>query len=151
MPSLKSLLPFVYLGLALASDLSGFVLHENVKSVPNGFISLGSAQPQDTVKLRIALTQPNKNAIADAVYNVSDPSNSLYGQHLSKAEVRSPSHTAVLAHGMFTRPKGRGPHCAQSKHQGRDQLMAARERAERDHDLPCRRLDHHQRSRQPSE
>ncbi len=150
MPSLKSLLIFIYLGLVYATDLNNFVLHENVKDAPNGFISLGSAQPQDTVKLRIALAQPNDNAIVDAVYNVSDPNNSLYGQHLSKTEVCSSSHTPIHAHLILTYLKGRGTRRAEPRHQGRGQLMAARERAERDHDLPCRRLDQHQRYRSPS-
>ncbi|KAI1790225.1 family S53 protease-like protein [Ganoderma leucocontextum] len=89
MPSIKSLLPFVYLGLVYATDLNNFVLHEKVKVTPNGFTSLGSAQPAETVKLRIALAQADKNAIVDALYNVSDPSSSRYGQHLSKAEAEA--------------------------------------------------------------
>ncbi|PIL24838.1 hypothetical protein GSI_12724 [Ganoderma sinense ZZ0214-1] len=109
---LKSLLPFVCLGLVFASNLNSFVLHENVKSVPDGFVSLGSAQPQDIVKLRIALAQPNKNAIADAVYNVSDPSNSLYGQHLSKAEVEAliaPSQDTKNAVSSWLQENGLNP------------------------------------------
>ncbi len=88
MLSVKSLLPFVYLGLVYATDFNSFTLHEKLAITPHGFVSLGSAQPEQTLTLRMALVQADKNAIVDALYSVSDPSSSKYGQHLSKEDVR---------------------------------------------------------------
>lgn len=107
MLSVKTLLPFVYLGLVYATDFNSFALHEKVAIAPNGFVSLGSAQPEQTITLRLALAQANKDAIVDALYSVSDPSSSKYGEHLSKEDVGFPSHTTVVhADLMFMYSKG---------------------------------------------
>ncbi|KAI1796803.1 family S53 protease-like protein [Ganoderma leucocontextum] len=109
MLSTKSLLAFVYLGLVYATDLNTFALHEKVNTAPHGFVSIGSAQPEQTISLRIALAQADKNAIVDALYSVSDPSSSKYGQHLSKADVEAlvaPSQDTKDAVGSWLRDNG---------------------------------------------
>lgn len=83
----QALLTLTYLGLACATSSTNFVVHENIRIPPRGFTSVGPAPPGQTISLRIALAQANKNAIVDALYSVSDPTSAKYGQHLSKAEV----------------------------------------------------------------
>ncbi|KAM5534523.1 hypothetical protein V8D89_011855 [Ganoderma adspersum] len=109
MLSVKTLLPFVYLGLVYATDFNSFALHEKVAIAPNGFVSLGSAQLEQTITLRIALAQADKDAIVDALYSVSDPSSSKYGQHLSKEDVAAlaaPSQATKDAVGSWLRDNG---------------------------------------------
>ncbi|EJF64357.1 family S53 protease-like protein [Dichomitus squalens LYAD-421 SS1] len=85
----KALLTLTYLGLACATSSTNFVVHENIRIPPRGFTSVGPAPQGQTITLRIALAQANKNAIVDALYSVSDPTSAIYGQHLSKAEVNA--------------------------------------------------------------
>ncbi|KAH9887240.1 family S53 protease-like protein [Cubamyces lactineus] len=62
-------------------------VHESRQSLPPGFVNVGPAPSDHTLKLRFALSQNDPNAIVDALYRVSDPTSSEYGQYLSKAEV----------------------------------------------------------------
>ncbi|KAI0336682.1 subtilisin-like protein [Cubamyces sp. BRFM 1775] len=62
-------------------------VHESRQTVPPGFVYVGPAPSDHTLKLRFALSQNDPNAIVDALYRVSDPTSSEYGQYLSKTEV----------------------------------------------------------------
>ena len=94
--------------LAVATPLSSslfsrdLLVHEARDVLPLGFSLAGPAAPHTPLKLRIALTQNNPDAIVDALYSVSNPSSDKYGQHLSKTEVRC--HRTIparIAHACF--------------------------------------------------
>ncbi|KAI1786404.1 family S53 protease [Ganoderma leucocontextum] len=61
--------------------------HEFLKDVPNGFSSTGSADPDQTLQLRLALVRGNVAELERRLYDVSTPSSSNYGKHLSQSEV----------------------------------------------------------------
>ena len=63
-------------------------LHEVVQGAPRGFSLTGSADPNQTLKLRLALVQGNVTELERKLYDVSTPSSPNYGKHLSKSEVR---------------------------------------------------------------
>ena len=63
-------------------------VHESRQSAPSGFSKTGAADPDATLKLRIALVQNNIAELQEKLIDVSTPSSSNYGQHLSKEEVR---------------------------------------------------------------
>ena len=62
-------------------------VHETRKGAPTGFSLTGSADPKQTLKLRLALTQSNTAELERKLYDVSTPSSANYGKHLSKSEV----------------------------------------------------------------
>ncbi|KAH9923706.1 family S53 protease [Epithele typhae] len=62
-------------------------VHETREGVPSGFSVKAAASPDQTLKLRIALTQSNFPELESRLYDVSTPSSANYGKHLSKAEV----------------------------------------------------------------
>ncbi|EIW55897.1 uncharacterized protein TRAVEDRAFT_22306 [Trametes versicolor FP-101664 SS1] len=68
---------FVLLGVAAASPLAATTFR------------IGPASPQTTLSLRLALAQSNPDGVIDALYRVSDPDSTSYGQYLSKEEVES--------------------------------------------------------------
>ena len=85
-------------GLLLASLVSlalgkpstrNLKLHETLQGAPNGFSLTGSADPDQTLKLRLALVQANVSELERKLYDVSMPSSLNYGKHLSKSEVCS--------------------------------------------------------------
>lgn len=57
---------------------------ESVPVVPRGWTRLSDAPPYHTLKLRIALQQPNTALFERTLYEVSDPSHAKYGQYLSR-------------------------------------------------------------------
>ena len=64
------------------------VVLDSLKSVPSGFVKNGAAPAATTLNLRIALVPNNMPGLEKALYDVSTPSSALYGQHLTKAEVK---------------------------------------------------------------
>ncbi|KAF9814027.1 hypothetical protein IEO21_05330 [Rhodonia placenta] len=56
---------------------------------PAGFTLTEPASPDTILKLRIALAQSNPTGLEDALYDVSTPSSSNYGQFLTKEEAAS--------------------------------------------------------------
>ena len=62
-------------------------LHESRPSAPSGFSLVSSADSNQTLKLRLALTQSNFPELERKLYDVSVPKSANYGKHLSKAEV----------------------------------------------------------------
>ncbi|KAJ7595436.1 Pro-kumamolisin, activation domain-containing protein [Mycena floridula] len=76
------------------------VVHELRQSAPKAFLSKGPASPSSTIDLRIGLTPSDRASLIKALYDVSTPGSSLYGQHLSAAQVnalRSPTQETVAA------------------------------------------------------
>ncbi len=84
----KALLPFVFLGLVCAASSANFRVREKLNAAPHAFTSVGPASPEQTITLRLALAQGNAGGVVDALYSVSDPASSKYGQHLTKQEVK---------------------------------------------------------------
>lgn len=76
-------------GAYASSKFSDLVIHESIPSAPNGFTRLSDAPSDKTLNLRIALANSNITGLENMLYAVSTPSSPMYGQHLSKEEVRS--------------------------------------------------------------
>lgn len=74
-------------GAYASSQFSDLVVHESIPSVPNGFTLVASASANQTLNIRIALSNSNMTGLEDMLYAVSTPGSPLYGQHLSKEEV----------------------------------------------------------------
>lgn len=76
--------------LAAGNPLKGrsMRVHESRDTLPEGFVKVGSASPDTILNLRIALKQNNAEGLEKALMDVSTPGNALYGQHLTKEEVR---------------------------------------------------------------
>jgi tripeptidyl-peptidase I len=82
-----SLLSVVLLACAKPTP-HNLVVHERRESIPQGFVH-NSAAPQDEIlNLRVALVSNNMPGLEKSLFDVSTPSSTLYGQHLSKEEVR---------------------------------------------------------------
>ena len=76
--------------LAIANPITPpTIVLEERNGIPDGFISNGPASPDTILNLRIAQVSNNIAGLEKALYDVSTPGNPLYGQHLSKEEVRS--------------------------------------------------------------
>lgn len=71
---------------------SNLEVHEAIAAPPSGFVQNGPASPDTVLSLRLALVNSDMSGLIKSLYDVSTPSSSSYGQHLSKAEVRSPSN-----------------------------------------------------------
>ncbi|KAJ7183698.1 family S53 protease [Mycena filopes] len=77
------------LALSAANPLSRrtMAVHESRAAVPSGFAHAGSAPLSKEITLRIALAHTDIKGLEAKTYAVSDPSNALYGQHLTAEEV----------------------------------------------------------------
>ncbi|KAI2624115.1 subtilisin-like protein [Xylaria nigripes] len=76
------------------------VLVESLPSVPTGWSKLRDAKSDQLVKLRIALEQPGLDRFEQTLYDISTPQRPLYGQHLSREEVRElmqPAEESIAA------------------------------------------------------
>ncbi|KAK8084856.1 hypothetical protein PG997_006127 [Apiospora hydei] len=93
--SLTLLLP-----LAIAANADSTVV--SLSKIPVGWEKVREAEPAHTIRLRIALEQPNLDAFEQILYDVSTPQHPLYGRHLSRDELakmtkpREESTDAVL-------------------------------------------------------
>ncbi|KAF8522013.1 family S53 protease-like protein [Gautieria morchelliformis] len=87
---LTSLVVASLVTLACAGPVAqNLVVHEQINSAPNGFLHTGPASDSTVLNLRIALVSSDMAGLEKALYDVSTPSSSLYGQHLSKADVEA--------------------------------------------------------------
>ena len=77
----------VALALGDAPARRAMVVHET-QMLPEGFTSRGAALPGTMLNLRIALAQTDPDGLIASLMDVSTPGNALYGQHLTKEEVR---------------------------------------------------------------
>ena len=64
------------------------IVHEQRQGVPDGFVIKGSAPADKMLDLRIALVQSDMVGLEKALYDVSTPDSPLYGQHLTKEQVK---------------------------------------------------------------
>ena len=78
------LLPVV-LGRPATTPLE-LVVRSERPSPPVGF-SKGAVLPEETIRLTIAMVQPNVSGLQNALLDVSNPSSANHGRHLSKDEV----------------------------------------------------------------
>lgn len=78
--------PLLLSAFALASPKSSNKVKESIEP-PREWINIGAAPADHTIVLRIALPQSNFDVLEQHLYEVSDPSHSRYGEHLSKEEV----------------------------------------------------------------
>ena len=62
-------------------------VHEK-RDAPATFANKGAASPDTMLTLRVHLANSDISGLEDALMSVSTPGNALYGQHLSKEEVR---------------------------------------------------------------
>ncbi|KAK7050590.1 family S53 protease [Favolaschia claudopus] len=90
MSAAASLLLASLLSLAAAGPaFHTFIVQESHSSTPQGFTKVGPADDATTLNLRIALASSNFAGLEKALYDVSTPSSSSYGNHLSKDEVNA--------------------------------------------------------------
>ncbi|KAF7356383.1 Family S53 protease [Mycena venus] len=85
---------------AASSSRQPRVVHSSRSNAPQGFASLGPAPGDQTIKLRIALASKDAPGLEKALLDVSTPSSSNYGNHLTKDEVNAylaPSDEALAA------------------------------------------------------
>ncbi|AEO62952.1 uncharacterized protein THITE_2107766 [Thermothielavioides terrestris NRRL 8126] len=93
---------FVTAALA-ALGQCGLTVLESLPAQPRGWTRVGDASPDHTLKLRIALHQPNEALFERTLYEISDPFHAKYGQHLSRDELsalmapRAESTSAVVS------------------------------------------------------
>ncbi|KAF8189623.1 family S53 protease [Mycena galopus ATCC 62051] len=81
-------------------------MHSSRAAAPPGFVSLGNAPADQSIKLRFALASNDVPGLERALLDVSTPSSPHYGKHLTNAEVNTylaPSNEALAAvHGWLT-------------------------------------------------
>ncbi|KAH9017706.1 subtilisin-like protein [Lactarius pseudohatsudake] len=75
------------LAMPLASRWDGMKVKHAWDAVPKNWQSLGHPSNQTTINLHLALKSHREDAMAEALYEVSDPQHSRYGAHLSKEQV----------------------------------------------------------------
>ncbi|KAJ7671081.1 peptidase S8/S53 domain-containing protein [Mycena rosella] len=68
-------------------DPHTMVVHESVATIPAAFAHVGTVSLDEEITLRIALAQSDIVGLQEKTYAVSDPTNALYGQHLTTEEV----------------------------------------------------------------
>jgi tripeptidyl-peptidase-1 len=83
---LAALAAFGTVAKPLRTDMA---LHERRIDVPDGYVRVGAAVPNATLKLRLGLASKDFISLERILMDVSTPSSSKYGQHLSQQEVRS--------------------------------------------------------------
>jgi tripeptidyl-peptidase-1 len=63
-------------------------VHEKRNVVPSRFVQSGSVLASKEITLCIALTNTDIAGLEKTVYEISDPANALYGQHLTPEQVQ---------------------------------------------------------------
>ncbi|KAI9710709.1 MAG: vesicle formation at the endoplasmic reticulum [Bogoriella megaspora] len=76
-------------GSALARSTANIKPFETVPSVPEGWERVGTPSPSEPLKLRIAVKSPNNAMLDQRLLDISTPGHSLYGQHLSRDELKA--------------------------------------------------------------
>lgn len=64
------------------------VIVESLHEIPRGWVKTRDANPSQSIRLRIALEQPNLPLFEQKLYDVSTPQHPLYGKHLTHEEVK---------------------------------------------------------------
>ncbi|UJO13809.1 Tripeptidyl-peptidase SED2 [Fulvia fulva] len=82
---------------AIGTITTAYALPQNVRSdyavkerhnVPKAWTKVGEASKSDMVHLQIGLKQQNEGVVEEHLLQVSDPSHSRYGQHLTADEIK---------------------------------------------------------------
>jgi tripeptidyl-peptidase-1 len=84
---------------------------ESVPAKPEGWTRVGDASPDQRLRLRIAMQQPNEELLERTLYEVSDPAHANYGQHLSRealADMMAPRAESTEAVRSWLRGAGIG-------------------------------------------
>lgn len=79
---LVSLAAFTY-----SASISGRTVHERRSSVPNGYTTIGPANVDSMLTMRIGLAMGNRTGLESAMSMASDPEHENYGQWLSQEDV----------------------------------------------------------------
>ncbi|KAK8069568.1 hypothetical protein PG994_006184 [Apiospora phragmitis] len=88
--------------LLLSITVNANAIVESLAQIPVGWKEVRGANPAQTIRLRIALEQPNLDVFEQTLYDISTPQHPLYGHHLSRDELtemmkpRQQSTDAVL-------------------------------------------------------
>ena len=106
-------------------------LHESRVSIPDGFSLRGAAEPESTIKLRLALVQSNFAELERRLMDVSTPSSPNYGNHLSKAEVRNPSPARTTG-ALTTQSTGSTARCPEAGECRCGECVVGRKRHQRE-------------------
>ena len=93
--------------LAAGNPMSrrSMVVLESRSSLPAGFVKEGPAPSDAVLTMHIALKQNNPEGLTKALLDVSTPGNELYGQHLTKEEVRVVLLLLMLDFSLTCHPK----------------------------------------------
>lgn len=96
-------IPVAGLWLTLILPTLAAVLHEQLASVPNGWIQVGVPADSDTLVLQIGLAEQNLEKFESMIYDVSRPGSASYGKYMDGDAVAamlkpsSDANNAVLA------------------------------------------------------
>lgn len=74
------------LGAVVNAAIAKTVVVEHLGQAPQGWTKLGSANPSQFIRLSIALESHGHGVFEKTLSEVSDPTHSRYGQHLSREE-----------------------------------------------------------------
>lgn len=117
------LVSLVTLALGHPPARRAMVVHET-QVLPEGFSAQGAASPEKMLNLRMALAQSDPDGLVASLMDVSTPGNALYGQHLTREEVRV-FCTIEEANFEIGDLLGRGLRCTETRdHPGRADLVA---------------------------
>ncbi|KAJ7587863.1 family S53 protease-like protein [Mycena floridula] len=88
-----------------------FAVHETRDVLPKGYTAIGTPHANTIIDLRIALTPRDMPGLTQALYDVSTPGSSLYGEFLSLEELRLTRPLAVVVewlteYGIEATPSG---------------------------------------------
>ncbi|KAK7992015.1 hypothetical protein PG996_012972 [Apiospora saccharicola] len=85
------------------ADTSASIVVESLGQIPAGWMLAREANPNQNIRLRIALGPPNLDIFEQTLYSISTPQHPQYGRHLSRDELaemmkpREDSTAAVLS------------------------------------------------------
>ncbi|EJT78142.1 hypothetical protein GGTG_03244 [Gaeumannomyces tritici R3-111a-1] len=84
---MRGLLCPALLGLLLGTGASKLVVLEQVQTLPERWAFSGAAKDDDTLALKVALTQPRLGDLKTRLLEISTPGRPEYGHHLSGPEL----------------------------------------------------------------
>ncbi|KAK8116277.1 tripeptidyl-peptidase 1 [Apiospora sp. TS-2023a] len=82
------------------ADTSASILVESLGQIPAGWMLAREVNPNQNIRLRIALEQPNLDIFEQTLYSISTPQHPQYGRHLSRdelAEIMKPRQDSTAA------------------------------------------------------
>ncbi|KAF2416441.1 tripeptidyl-peptidase-like protein [Tothia fuscella] len=82
------------------SNLADTGVFESLRTVPQGWHSIGIPDANEKMQFRIALKSPNQALFEQTLMDISNPTSANYGKHMKKAELKRmlrPASTATSA------------------------------------------------------